>query len=533
MPEEFGHNEHIDTVSAEAERAAVCADCVDARVGLNAELTPEQLRAGEITDFVTEHYPDCADVNGVVQACLEQEAAMSFMPGFDVLTDEAFVSAAVEKVQAANNLTEAFAVLDSTEETFTAVSFENNVNNNGFHSLVEHSEQEAERDESEETRAKAETRRDQLATAKVEDTQERLADADKLEADYNALREGGASQKDALQQLLHDSDNPEHQDRITQILGNISTLENALPGKGEAIGRLIEASNLDIGAVNSAAVFADFFANAEASGDFTEAEIATLKQSIGADASARNASQAREALAAGRGTETLPDGTTRTIPYTEEAPLTLADGVEAFPDPENPGHMKIKARFDDNVLGSRTFTFNCPENMSGSEATEQINFFYINAIKESCGITGGTQQGDFVTQGDAEINLSKDLAMTQAARFGRITMDDLVGGVGNETEFLDAAQIQQVRWGFQWLMPRTEASGDAAYGNNDERARAEFLGGNGNDGIIFDAQGNLKEANYRKAALYINQQAGTGTTEPSYEALKAYLQPNQAAEAMV
>jgi hypothetical protein len=204
--------------------------------------------------------------------------------------------------------------------------------------------------------------------------------------------------------------------------------------------------------------------------------------------------------------------------------LELAEGVEAYPDPENPGNMIINANFSDAVLGDRTFTFNVPDSMTGSDATEQINFFYINALKESAGITGGTQQGEFVTQGAAPIDLSDNGAMTQAARFGRITMDNLVGGFDTQSHFLDSSQIEQIRWSFQWMMPQADRSGDAAFGDNSETARAEALGGRGRDGLLFDANGNLKEQNYRRATQYINGQRALGSTEPSYEDLRLFLE---------
>ncbi|NCP67311.1 hypothetical protein GW756_04505 [bacterium] len=363
-----------------------------------------------------------------------------------------------------------------------------------------------------------------VASDRAETNGERLADAAKLQADYDDLIARGFSKKDALQQLYDTSENPEHKERLGSVLATISALENALPGRADVVSRLIESSSLDLGAPNAAAVFANFLTNMEASEELSEEEKATLREVLGHNPTVQNASDAREALAAGRGTETLPDGTTRTIPYTAEEPLELAKGVEAYPDPENPGNMKIRAQFEDSVLGSRTFNFTCPESMSGSEATEQINFYYINAIKESCGITGGTQQGEFVTQASAEIDLSTNGAMTQAARFGRITMDNLVGGFDNQSQFLTSSQIEQVRWSFQWLMPRADISGDAAFGDNSETARAEALGGLGRDGLIFDANGNLKEENYRRAAQFINGQRALGSTEPSYEALRDFLE---------
>ncbi len=77
-------------------------------------------------------------------------------------------------------------------------------------------------------------------------------------------------------------------------------------------------------------------------------------------------------------------------------------------------------------------------------------------------------------------------------------------------------------------MPRNEVSGDAAFGDNSEEARAEALGGLGRDGLIFDANGTLKEENFTRAAAYINGQRSLGATEPSYEALRAYLEGDQA-----
>jgi hypothetical protein len=363
---------------------------------------------------------------------------------------------------------------------------------------------------------------DQTAAASAEISTERLVGAEKIQDEYEELRKK-MGQKEALQELLRTSENPEHKDRIAQILGNISTLENALPGRSEAVARFIENSNLDLGESNQAAVFANVFASMEASDEFTAEEVATLRQSLHGEVNVETATDARNALAEGLGTETLPDGTTRTIPYTPEEPLALAEGIDAFPDPEAPENMLIRARFEHPSLSGREFKFSCPPSMSGAQATEQINYFCINAIKEESGITGGTQQGLFVTQGDAQIDLSPEGFMTQAARFGRLTEQYLLGGVANESSFLDTEQLNTIAEGFEWMMPQADATGNGAYNDNSEAARAAALGGNGNDGLFFDAQGNLNEENYTRAALYINQQKALGTTEPSFEALRNFL----------
>lgn len=325
-----------------------------------------------------------------------------------------------------------------------------------------------------------------------------------------------------------------------QAVAALNTLEN--PGDAAVLSRIVSATPVNWQEKRATVRYAQVLAAIDA-GNLSDDTRRRAKEALGIkmhpEPDVRTATDTRDAFKKGRGTERVQVGTRReeqppdsgnwvtvpvykekTIPYTEEDPVELAEGINAYPDPEHPDKIHINATIGDG----RVYPFTCPASMDGSEATEQINFFFVNVVKEQCGITGATKQGEFATQGAATMDLSSTGHMTQAARIGRLTMDNMIGGFDTQSRFLDQDTIEQIRWGFQWMMPQKDIAGDAGFGDNSEKSRAKALGGNGIDGLIFGADGTLKEENYIMAMKFINGEAATGASEPDYNALVAHLE---------
>ena len=92
------------------------------------------------------------------------------------------------------------------------------------------------------------------------------------------------------------------------------------------------------------------------------------------------------------------------------------------------------------------------------------------------------------------------------------------------TRLIDRQTINQLAWGHQWLMRGKDVIGDAGYGDNDERARAETLGGRGHEGLIWSADDRLNEENFIAACRYIRERARSGMAEPDVGALIAHVE---------
>lgn len=328
MSEQFSP-ERPDETALAAERSEVCDAACAERVALNAELGPEQLRTGELIAYIVGNYPDCAEPELAAGACFERETQMRGLMGdsFDITTNPPLVTSvlqefeirapgesfaeirreaiesehvtAVETVDLRNGnaaavlaaaertgvelpdvpaVREASALGADTTEIVVAVAGLEEVRETVAEPAVARMENTIAANR---VRSNEERNLNSAALDREDEIEERMEGAAELQAKYEKLR-STMGQKEALQQLLSESDNPEHQDRLTQILGNISTLENALPPERRAaVSRFIENSNLDLGAANSAAVFAEVFANMEASDDFTAEEVAVLRASIG------------------------------------------------------------------------------------------------------------------------------------------------------------------------------------------------------------------------------------------------------------
>lgn len=352
----------------------------------------------------------------------------------------------------------------------------------------------------------------QQRSAEVKNLKQTQTRFDELKAQH------GGDTIAALRSLLASDllQSPEIREYLRNTIATAEALRTALPGKENVVTQLLNASSLDLSAGGGAATFADFMIVVDVSDDLTESDKTKLREVLHGPAEIKTGSDIKAAFAQGRGIITKPDGATETIVYDEAHPVELTAGISVYPDGDLiRGTAKI---------AGRSFPFRASANISGSALTEQLNCYAALAIKESAGVTGGTKQGFEATQGTKEFDLSGELFETQAVRFGKLTCENLIDGFDASSRLITEAQVRQMQWGFQWLMPQRDALGDGGYGDNYEATRTAALGGGGHDGLIWDGNDNLNEDNYRLACQFIRDQGRTGASEPDFGALVAYLE---------
>lgn len=373
--------------------------------------------------------------------------------------------------------------------------------------MIAFRDEESTRDGIEEDRDQNESARAQTQSARAEVNQERLVDAEALQSKYQTLRaeNPNMSQKDALQHLLADPEStPEHKDRIAQILGNISTLENALPGKSEAVARFIESSNLDLGAANQAQVFADVFTNMEASGEFTAEEVETLRAAVGAgEAEIKTGSDINNALEDGAGT----DEAGNRIPYTAENPLEPRPNTKIYEEPG--GERTVEINVGGDIIKTRVGA-----DILGNDMGKVVNTMLVLQVAETMGLNNVFfQKGFNQLGGGAPIRIDYD----DIDDAQQVMTAFLGGGTGFNGDVMAENETERLEKNFQWLR-RGEVSGDGGTDDNDSGkaiADLQTLG-------ILDAGGALDTNKLAAAGQFIQLNAGTSTSR--FEQLRTFLQ---------
>lgn len=535
MPlEKSGSN---DTTSASAEGRALeratqqqqtQAELTDLGDSIETESraeTPTQ-RAERLGDFVEANFAEVCPAEfrdsgiAVCQADEDECREMFEEPDLQLAPEDAEDPELIGKIEDAVAIEQAKqAVATNTESRDTKLSLESEQTDSVVANDSEIADEEAVQSELQikvtQNDKTIETNDRDIATLKQ--TQARFAE---LKAEH------GGDTIVALRSLLASDQlqSPEIREYLQNTITTAEALRTALPGKEAVVTQLLNASALDLTAGGGAATFADFMTALDASDELTAADKTKLRTVLHGPAEVQTGSDIKAAFAQGRGVVTKPNGTTEAIAYDEDHPVKLAAGISVYPD----GHL---IRGTAKIAG-RSFPFRASANISGSALTEQLNCHAALAIKESAGVTGGTQQGFEANQGTKELDLSGELFETQAVRFGKLTYENLIDGFDASSRLISEVQVRQMQWGFQWLMPQRDALGDGGYGDNNKTARMAALGGGGNDGLIWDGNDNLNEDNYRLACQFIRDQGRTGASEPDFGALVVYLEGvNGAAEA--
>lgn len=317
----------------------------------------------------------------------------------------------------------------------------------------------------------------------------------------------------ALQLLLDPETgvkSPEMRAIVQRAVNTAQAVMSALPGKEAVVSRLLDASQLNLAGGNSAAMFTGFLSAVDGSEDLTEAEKVKLRQVLNQHDDIEHASDLKDALAEGRETITHPDGTTETVGYDEDHPLETGN-LAVYPDGDM---MRGTANFDGLRL-----PFKAPLNTPSSALNQALNASVYTVINEAAGVTGGTNQGFEVTQMAKEIDLVDGGIENQATREAKLAIENMTDTFDISAGLLDQTAIRQLQWGHQWFLSPRDPGGDAGFGDNDERARAEQLGGRGHDGLLWDGNDQLKEANFIAACRFIRERARTGMSEPDLQAL--------------
>jgi len=283
---------------------------------------------------------------------------------------------------------------------------------------------------------------------------------------------------------------------LTQIANTLQEMSNVFtdPVKQAALGQIINASALDLGAASIGATFAPVMAQMEISGAFTEADKKRIRDIV------TSSDLKRETLRE----VTNPKTGELEYAYSEDQPLEFRPGVESFPDPQGREYMKVTLQ-NGHVFQQEITS------MSLEDRTALAEYYQIWQIAEASG------KSDL-------LHNSFGLALDPFAggrvdwhklRQSRQIIDALLGGwAGSDGKIMSAEGSGSfIAWQMQWL----SKIGDASQDNVDiqvANANLKTLG-------IKDDKGNINLDIMRAFGHYTQEQYGTG--EPSFEALQAHL----------
>lgn len=151
-----------------------------------------------------------------------------------------------------------------------------------------------------------------------------LTTVKELQANFEELKAANDGSTIAALKLLLGEEgikSPEMKAIVQRAVGTAEALVGAIPGKEEAIGRLLDKSGLTLGAATNAESFSAFLSAAEASDDFTDEDVAKLKEVItGQDTNeVKTGGDVNDVFKHGGGIETYVDADGNT--QTREIPL--------------------------------------------------------------------------------------------------------------------------------------------------------------------------------------------------------------------
>lgn len=287
------------------QREQVCAECTDARAGLNHLILAEQVanpeqRRAELSAWLSQNLPDCqpTDLAFEIAMQIEHDEATAGFPGFRI--DDLPVDELREELQV--YLAEAQAE-DRNENTTGQID-------DGVPAKVPAEvgqESKLLRDETrlEEDRHALQSERAETADLKTQRLDKALEgegqtqELKRLQSAFNRLRAEGIGTAEALRQVIAQAQNPETKQHLNAILIRVAMLQTALPDKPDAVNRLLNTSGLNLAAATVTGSFADFKTAADADEMLTADDRASLRRIIeGGDRQLKTGTQVREAALA-------------------------------------------------------------------------------------------------------------------------------------------------------------------------------------------------------------------------------------------
>ena len=284
-----------------------------------------------------------------------------------------------------------------------------------------------------------------------------------------------------------------HLGQIAKTLNEMSTVFTD-ETKQAALGKIINASALDLGAANIEETFSSIIAQMELSGVFTQADKKRIRDIV------TSGDLKRETLRE----VTNPKTGELEYAYSKDQPLEFRPGVQSYPDPQGREYMKVTLKnghvFEQEITS-----------MSLEDRTALAEYYQIWQIAEASG-KSDLLHNSFGLALDPFADGRVDIYKLQQSRQ---IVDALLGGwAGSDGKIISAEGSGKfIAWQMQWL----SQIGDAAQDNVDVyavNANMRTLG-------IKDIKGNMNLEVMKAFGSYTQEQFGTG--EPSFETLQAHL----------
>lgn len=333
MPDHLSSAAEHQALSAEAERAAVCAVCDGERENLLAEISASGIDTktgvnAELRAWAEASFPDLEPRDYIVAAVHAfQEEERGFDSTYDVTQEdptliEVDVQLFAEQLSAQDrNSAISAQIEDGVPSEIPAEAGEESS------LLVEEATLTAEQTALEsESGALISDRATMLEIDARE--QDKTRELQQLQTQFNHLRAVGVGTAEALRQVIQSAENPETRRHLNTILSKVTLLQSALPHKSVAVDRLLNSAGINLTASTMAGSFGAFMAAVETDDAFSDSDRTVLREIIeSSDRRIRTGTQLRNTALATRTDPTTGED----IPvHTAENKAEVAPGVYTF-----------------------------------------------------------------------------------------------------------------------------------------------------------------------------------------------------------
>ncbi len=271
----------------------------------------------------------------------------------------------------------------------------------------------------------------------------------------------------------------------------------------------INNSEVDIGASNLGDAFSDAWGKINEDQDLTDDQKQEMGEALGIiplkPDPVRSGADLKKEISEGYGLDINGE----TIPYSKDRPLTVREGVTAYPHGDD---VVVSAMYKGRAMNFKFDTADTDalgEKVNTALITMAMNEYNLGGfILGSQGMTGA-ETGGFI-----EVNT--DLVNDAYIRSQKI-MDNLLGGTfSGDGEILNESELDRIQWAAQWYL-------EPLPGNDG--GKDEYDVTKANDSLkelgVLDGEGALNESRFEQSLDFISRYSTTGS--PDYIALKEHL----------
>ena len=356
---------------------------------------------------------------------------------------------------------------------------------------------------------RTENLRDQKATeikgrakdqAKNNEIREDLTTVKELQANFNQLRANKGT-IGALKTLLEPGkiESPEMKAIIQGVLITATALTSAIPGKSEVVTRILDQSNINLGAGSPIQIFAGFLDEADKSDELTKSEKAQIRKVLHKQIDIKSGSDMKKALDQGRGVKTVTneDGNTHTeiIPYDRDNMAEIQPGQYLYTDKQGKSILRVE------IDNGKNYEFILPENSEADMGKVGIIGQVMDAMSDYNMANPIYQRGITLQAGGRiELDFPKDWVTTQNVL--KIFFDKTTGW---DNGLLSANDTMMMKH----LMQGNAAKGDATRADADDATATRDFTKQG----ILDKNGEVDWARFKEVVDHNREQLGHGQIE--------------------